>query len=174
MLRVAVRSLKLWKLKPTGCLLGNNATRLVAPRLDSKSDSPFPFRNRVPLGEPILFLPKSQSPVVDGSAVPAPAPSSRSIPNNAKHFRTVPFSAPCRGEWSASPRLVRSLPFPPDFSPTPENARAWLTQPSSRFTFFEFPAYVYSSVPLARSTRQRNDRKADFRCGANPHRGEPS
>lgn len=30
---------------------------------------------------------------------------------------------------------------------------------STRFTLFEFPAYVYSSVPLARSTRQRNDRQ---------------
>lgn len=49
----------------------------------------------------------------------------------------------------------------------PETARGWLTQPSSRFAFFEFPAYVYSSVPLARFTRQRNDCKADFCCGAN-------
>jgi hypothetical protein len=129
---------------------------------------------RVHDGEPNYFCPNPFPPVVDASALRASFPSSRNIPNNAKHFRAVPFSAPSRGEWSASPRRVRFLLFPPALSPTPENARGWLTQPSSRFTFFEFPAYVYSSVPLARSTRQRNDRKADFRCGANPQRGEPS
>jgi outer membrane receptor protein involved in Fe transport len=55
-------------------------------------------------GEPNHFLPKVHSPVVDASAIRAPVPASRSIPNNAKHFRRVPFSPPCRGEWFASPR----------------------------------------------------------------------
>src|ERR1035438_2720552 len=101
------------------------------------------LRNReipfVSLGEPNSFFPKNQSPVVDGSMPRAPAPSSRSIPNNAKHFRTISFSAPNRGERFGSPRSARFLPFLPDFSPVPQNVRAWLTRESSRFTFFEFP-----------------------------------
>ena len=76
----------------------------------------------------------------------------------------------CAESWRAAriAPVSRFLPFPPDFSPAQEYTRAWLTRQLSRFTFFEFPAYEYSGVRLARSTRQRNGRMADFRCGAKP------
>lgn len=40
-------------------------------------------------GEPILFSQKVQSPVVDANASVASIPSSRTIPNKAKYFRTT-------------------------------------------------------------------------------------
>ena len=46
-------------------------------------------RKRVALGEPISFSPKVQSPGVNAGALRASVPSSRSIPNNARHFRTI-------------------------------------------------------------------------------------
>lgn len=54
MLRIAGRSLRTEA--PTRCPPGNNATRLVTPRVLSKPDSPNPLRRWVPLGEPRAAL----------------------------------------------------------------------------------------------------------------------
>lgn len=63
-----------------------------------------------------------------------------------------------------------------EFSVSPESVATRLTRFASRFTLFELPA-MFTAEGVSHSpaaTRQRNDRKADFRCGANPQRGESS
>ena len=118
--------------------------------LDCKSSK------RVQTGEPILFPPQFQSPLVNADATPASIPSSRNIPNKANHFQTVPFSAPQLGEPVWSPREVPLLPLWPDFSTTPENARAWLTPPSVSACSFRTPGNA-----LQRSSTRRGQTSAE-------------
>ena len=79
-------------------------------------------------------------------------------------------SLPCLADPStsiitkASPMAASHLPFP-----SPNSCCG--------FTVFARLAYIYCGERHSRSQRpenQRDDRKADFRCGPNPQRGEPS
>jgi hypothetical protein len=150
----------------------NSPAWLTGWRIPVRENSPFESSYlRITWGAN-SFPSENIVPVVDAGASVASIPSSRTIPNKAKYFGTNPFSAPNRGEPVGSSWRVRFLSFLPDFSPAPENARTRLTRFESRLRLSNFPrmftAECVSHAPAV--TRQRNDREADFRCGANPQR----
>src|SRR5205814_5371260 len=95
------------------------------------------------------------------------------IPSSCIHFRAILFSSRALGESSLLARSVHSGRLQPDFSRSPENEHFWLTGLYVLvYTFRTLCVCLQRKVLRTLQQRQRNDRKADFRCGANPQRGE--